>query len=44
MDTNAWEQLKDVKGGPSGRSGHRMVRWKNKMIVFGGTISHSCLH
>jgi N-acetylneuraminic acid mutarotase len=28
--------LKDVKNGPSGRSGHRMIRWKNKMIVFGG--------
>lgn len=36
LDTWAWENLKDVKGGPSGRSGHRMVVWKNFLFVFGG--------
>ena len=23
-------------GGPSGRSGHRMVAWKKQLILFGG--------
>ncbi|XP_078005522.1 kelch domain-containing protein 4 isoform X5 [Phascolarctos cinereus] len=23
-------------GGPSGRSGHRMVRWKRQLVIFGG--------
>ncbi|PRP84219.1 putative kelch repeat protein [Planoprotostelium fungivorum] len=35
-DNFSWENLKDVKGAPSARSGHRMVRYKNKMILFGG--------
>eukprot|EP00877_Chromochloris_zofingiensis_P007071 jgi/Chrzof1/2617/Cz11g22180.t1 len=30
-----WDQL-PVKGGPSARSGHRMVLYKNKAILFGG--------
>jgi N-acetylneuraminic acid mutarotase len=33
--TNAWE-LVDAKNGPSQRSGHRMVVWRNYIIVFGG--------
>eukprot|EP00041_Stephanoeca_diplocostata_P014720 m.276946 g.276946 ORF g.276946 m.276946 type:complete len:512 (-) comp19777_c0_seq1:85-1620(-) len=31
----AWEKL-DSKGGPSPRSGHRMVLLKKKIVVFGG--------
>ena len=31
-----WEQLKDIKGGPSARSGHRMFIWKHKLVLFGG--------
>lgn len=30
-----WEQLPG-RGGPSARSGHRMVLHKNKIILFGG--------
>ncbi|KAI9912616.1 hypothetical protein PsorP6_006206 [Peronosclerospora sorghi] len=33
--TNAWEEL-EVRGGPSPRSGHRMVVWRNYLVVFGG--------
>jgi len=36
LDNYSWEQMKDVKGGPSARSGHRMVIWKHKLILFGG--------
>nr|CCA25089.1 conserved hypothetical protein [Albugo laibachii Nc14] len=35
LKTNAWEQM-DEKGGPSARSGHRMVLWRNYLVVFGG--------
>ncbi|GLD96829.1 hypothetical protein PINS_up005512 [Pythium insidiosum] len=35
LKTNAWEALDD-KGGPSARSGHRMVVWRNYLVVFGG--------
>ncbi|GAB4860514.1 hypothetical protein Ancab_035673 [Ancistrocladus abbreviatus] len=35
MKTNQWEQL-NYKGCPSPRSGHRMVLYKRKIIVFGG--------
>eukprot|EP00644_Phytophthora_capsici_P012416 jgi/Phyca11/121937/e_gw1.46.430.1 len=35
LKTNAWEEL-EVKGGPSPRSGHRMVVWRNYLVVFGG--------
>ncbi|XP_074589336.1 uncharacterized protein LOC141845177 [Curcuma longa] len=35
MKTNQWEQLLQ-KGCPSARSGHRMVLYKHKIIVFGG--------
>lgn len=35
LKTNAWEALDD-KGGPSPRSGHRMVVWRNYLVVFGG--------
>ncbi|EPY32277.1 kelchcontaining protein [Angomonas deanei] len=31
-----WEELKALKGGPSARSGHRMVLWKRNAVVFGG--------
>ncbi|KAI4326758.1 hypothetical protein MLD38_032037 [Melastoma candidum] len=35
LKTNQWEQL-NFKGGPSPRSGHRMVLYKHKIVVFGG--------
>lgn len=35
LTTNVWEQL-NLKGGPSPRSGHRMVLYKHKLFVFGG--------
>ncbi|XP_006860339.1 PREDICTED: kelch domain-containing protein 4 [Chrysochloris asiatica] len=35
LATKTWEQVKCV-GGPSGRSGHRMVSWKRQLFVFGG--------
>uniref|UniRef100_M4C6S6 DUF4110 domain-containing protein n=1 Tax=Hyaloperonospora arabidopsidis (strain Emoy2) TaxID=559515 RepID=M4C6S6_HYAAE len=35
LKTNAWEEVQ-VKGGPSPRSGHRMVVWRNYLVVFGG--------
>uniref|UniRef100_A0A7N0RII9 DUF4110 domain-containing protein n=1 Tax=Kalanchoe fedtschenkoi TaxID=63787 RepID=A0A7N0RII9_KALFE len=35
LKTNQWEQL-NLKGSPSPRSGHRMVLYKHKLIVFGG--------
>lgn len=35
LKTNSWEALED-KGGPSPRSGHRMVVWRNYLVVFGG--------
>lgn len=35
LKTNQWEQLL-LKGCPSSRSGHRMVLYKHKIIVFGG--------
>jgi len=35
LNKNAWTRL-DASGGPSPRSGHRMVVWRNYLIVFGG--------
>nr|XP_048330383.1 kelch domain-containing protein 4 isoform X2 [Ziziphus jujuba var. spinosa] len=35
LKTNQWEQL-NLKGCPSPRSGHRMVLYKHKIVVFGG--------
>ncbi|XP_053410495.1 kelch domain-containing protein 4 isoform X1 [Nycticebus coucang] len=35
LATKSWEQVKST-GGPSGRSGHRMVAWKRHLILFGG--------
>ncbi|EPS63666.1 hypothetical protein M569_11109, partial [Genlisea aurea] len=35
LKTNQWEQL-NYKGCPSPRSGHRMVIYKHKIIIFGG--------
>jgi len=35
LKTNAWEEVK-AKGGPSARSGHRMVIWRNNIVLFGG--------
>uniref|UniRef100_A0A7M4EGZ1 Kelch domain containing 4 n=1 Tax=Crocodylus porosus TaxID=8502 RepID=A0A7M4EGZ1_CROPO len=35
LATKTWEQIK-AAGGPSGRSGHRMVACKRQLIVFGG--------
>uniref|UniRef100_A0A8D0L5B2 Kelch domain containing 4 n=1 Tax=Sphenodon punctatus TaxID=8508 RepID=A0A8D0L5B2_SPHPU len=35
LATKTWEQIR-APGGPSGRSGHRMVPCKRQLIVFGG--------
>ncbi|NWW75378.1 KLDC4 protein, partial [Climacteris rufus] len=35
LATRTWEQIK-APGGPSGRSGHRMVACKRQLIIFGG--------
>ena len=35
MTTCSWEEL-SIKSGPSPRSGHRAIVWKNRMFVFGG--------
>ncbi|XP_072452229.1 kelch domain-containing protein 4 [Chiloscyllium punctatum] len=35
LATKTWEQIK-ATGGPSGRSGHRMVVCKRQILVFGG--------
>ncbi|NXX95046.1 KLDC4 protein, partial [Centropus bengalensis] len=35
LATKTWEQIK-ASGGPSGRSGHRMVACKRQLIIFGG--------
>ncbi|XP_014340057.1 kelch domain-containing protein 4 isoform X2 [Latimeria chalumnae] len=35
LATKTWEQIK-ATGGPSGRSGHRMVACKRQLILFGG--------
>ncbi|XP_037733833.1 kelch domain-containing protein 4 isoform X3 [Chelonia mydas] len=35
LATKTWEHIK-MTGGPSGRSGHRMVACKRQLIVFGG--------
>ncbi|KAG9446315.1 hypothetical protein H6P81_012443 [Aristolochia fimbriata] len=35
LKTNQWEQLL-LKGCPTARSGHRMILYKHKIIVFGG--------
>lgn len=35
LATNTWENIK-APGGPSGRSGHRMVLSKKQLLVFGG--------
>ncbi|KAG5482457.1 hypothetical protein CUR178_05596 [Leishmania enriettii] len=34
--SSEWEELKNLKGGPSSRSGHRMVLWKRNAVMFGG--------
>ncbi|XP_045149670.1 kelch domain-containing protein 4 isoform X1 [Echinops telfairi] len=35
LASKTWEQVRSA-GGPSGRSGHRMVAWKRQLILFGG--------
>ncbi|XP_058530715.1 kelch domain-containing protein 4 [Ochotona princeps] len=35
LATKTWEQVK-ATGGPSGRSGHRMVAWRRHLLLFGG--------
>lgn len=35
LERHAWELLPG-KGGPAGRSGHRMALHRNRLIVFGG--------
>jgi hypothetical protein len=38
FDTNtySWTEMKDIKNGPSSRSGHRMCLWKRAGVMFGG--------
>lgn len=36
LKTNVWEEIATTKDGPSARSGHRMVVWRNCIILFGG--------
>lgn len=37
LDLGSWEwDLLPLKGGPSARSGHRMVAHKGRIILFGG--------
>ena len=37
LDLSSWEwDALPSKGGPSARSGHRMVAYKGKAILFGG--------
>jgi hypothetical protein len=35
LATHEWDSL-PTRGGPSARSGHRMVVYKNRAILFGG--------
>lgn len=35
LSSHEWDQL-PLKGGPSARSGHRMVYHKGKALLFGG--------
>uniref|UniRef100_A0A8D0ZDP8 Kelch domain-containing protein 4 n=1 Tax=Sus scrofa TaxID=9823 RepID=A0A8D0ZDP8_PIG len=43
LATKTWEQVRSP-GGPSGRSGHRMVAWKRQLILFGGFHESTRLH
>lgn len=36
FQTNAWEKLEMSGKAPSARSGHRMVVWRNQLVLFGG--------
>mmetsp|Transcript_5470 Transcript_5470/g.10491 ORF Transcript_5470/g.10491 Transcript_5470/m.10491 type:complete len:608 (-) Transcript_5470:1024-2847(-) len=36
LKTNIWEEIPASKDGPSARSGHRMVVWRNCILLFGG--------
>ncbi|CAM9309596.1 unnamed protein product [Ascophyllum nodosum] len=36
VKTNAWEKLEMSGKAPSARSGHRMVVWRNQLVLFGG--------
>ncbi|CAN0173591.1 unnamed protein product, partial [Laminaria digitata] len=36
IKTNAWEKLEMPGKAPSARSGHRMVVWRNQLVLFGG--------
>lgn len=31
-----WEEMASLKGGPSSRSGHRIVPWRKNAVLFGG--------
>lgn len=34
--TNVWREIQFKGDGPSARSGHRMVVWRNYLVLFGG--------
>lgn len=36
LQTSAWEKLEMSGKAPSPRSGHRMVIWRNQLVLFGG--------
>lgn len=36
LKTNQWEELPQQKDTPSARSGHRMVVYRNFLLLFGG--------
>ncbi len=36
LQTNAWQKLDMLGKAPSARSGHRMVVWRNQLVLFGG--------
>lgn len=36
LKTHAWREIRPTGECPSGRSGHRMVVWRNYLILFGG--------
>eukprot|EP00923_Selenidium_pygospionis_P048536 GHVN01083479.1.p1 GENE.GHVN01083479.1~~GHVN01083479.1.p1 ORF type:complete len:873 (-),score=206.74 GHVN01083479.1:1309-3927(-) len=36
LKSNTWEEVKAMGQSPSARSGHRMVVWRNRLVLFGG--------
>ena len=36
MKTNTWNEIKPTGDCPSARSGHRILIWRNYLVLFGG--------